>query len=61
MRCAAEPVDPAWLDDELAELERLVEDGDRDEVVARLAALLGGAPAGVGSERHAARGLDTLS
>ena len=32
---------PVWLDDELADLERLVEAGDTIEVVARLAEMLG--------------------
>ncbi len=36
LRSACRPVDPAWLDDEVAELERLVEAGETVEVVARL-------------------------
>jgi FlaA1/EpsC-like NDP-sugar epimerase len=40
LRCASNPVDPAWLDDELAELERLVEAGETLEVVAKLAELV---------------------
>jgi FlaA1/EpsC-like NDP-sugar epimerase len=40
LRCASQPVDPLWLDEELAELERLVEVGDADEVVARLAEMV---------------------
>jgi FlaA1/EpsC-like NDP-sugar epimerase len=35
-RATAQSVDPGWLEDELAELERLVEAGDTLEVVARL-------------------------
>jgi FlaA1/EpsC-like NDP-sugar epimerase len=35
-RCSSRPVDPVWLDDELAELERLVEAGETLELVARL-------------------------
>jgi FlaA1/EpsC-like NDP-sugar epimerase len=38
LRCATQPVDPAWLEDELADLERLVEAGETVEVVSRLAA-----------------------
>jgi FlaA1/EpsC-like NDP-sugar epimerase len=33
-------VDPAWLDEELAELERLVEDGDKLGLVARLNSMM---------------------
>jgi FlaA1/EpsC-like NDP-sugar epimerase len=36
LRCATRPVDPSWLEDELAELERLVEAGETVEIVARL-------------------------
>jgi FlaA1/EpsC-like NDP-sugar epimerase len=36
LRCVCRPVDPSWLDEELAELERLVESGETVEVVARL-------------------------
>ena len=39
LRCASRPVDPAWLEEELAELERLVETGETLDVVARLAAM----------------------
>jgi FlaA1/EpsC-like NDP-sugar epimerase len=39
MRCACRPVDPAWLDDELADLERLAEAGEALEVVAKLGEL----------------------
>jgi FlaA1/EpsC-like NDP-sugar epimerase len=35
-RCKAQEVDPAWLEEELAELGRLVEAGDTLEVIARL-------------------------
>jgi FlaA1/EpsC-like NDP-sugar epimerase len=40
LRCACRPVDPAWLDEELAELERLVEAGETVDVVGRLAELV---------------------
>ena len=36
LRCTAPPVDPGWLDDELAELDRLVEAGEMLELVAKL-------------------------
>jgi FlaA1/EpsC-like NDP-sugar epimerase len=36
LRCATSPVDPLWLEDELAELERLVEAGETLDVVNRL-------------------------
>jgi FlaA1/EpsC-like NDP-sugar epimerase len=36
LRSAGMPVDPSWLEDELAELERLVETGETLEVVNRL-------------------------
>ena len=36
LRCAAPPVDPGWLDDELAELDRLVDAGEMLELVAKL-------------------------
>ena len=36
LRCATQPVDPLWLDLELAELERLAETGETVEVVGRL-------------------------
>jgi FlaA1/EpsC-like NDP-sugar epimerase len=39
LRCACRPVDPAWLDDELADLERLAEAGEALEVVAKLGEL----------------------
>jgi FlaA1/EpsC-like NDP-sugar epimerase len=39
LRCAGRPVDPAWLDEELAELERLVAAGETIDVVARIAAM----------------------
>jgi FlaA1/EpsC-like NDP-sugar epimerase len=38
-RAAAQNVDPAWLEDELAELGRLVEAGDTLEVVSRLGSI----------------------
>ena len=36
LRASRPPIDAAWLDEELAELERLVEAGDTLEVVAKL-------------------------
>ncbi|HEY7561342.1 MAG TPA: nucleoside-diphosphate sugar epimerase/dehydratase, partial [Gaiellaceae bacterium] len=36
LRAACPPVDPAWLDAELADLDRLVEAGETAEVVSRL-------------------------
>jgi FlaA1/EpsC-like NDP-sugar epimerase len=36
LRCATQPVDPLWLEVELAELERLLEAGETVEVVSRL-------------------------
>jgi FlaA1/EpsC-like NDP-sugar epimerase len=40
LRCATQPVDPHWLEEELAELERLVEAGEPVEVVNRLGAMV---------------------
>jgi FlaA1/EpsC-like NDP-sugar epimerase len=40
LRCATQPVDAVWLEEELAELERLVETGETVEVVGRLAAMV---------------------
>ncbi|HSK15784.1 MAG TPA: nucleoside-diphosphate sugar epimerase/dehydratase [Gaiellaceae bacterium] len=40
MRAACRPVDPAWLEEELAELEHLVDAGETIEVVARLGELV---------------------
>jgi FlaA1/EpsC-like NDP-sugar epimerase len=40
LRCATQPVDPPWLDEELADLERLVEAGETVELVSRLAAMV---------------------
>jgi FlaA1/EpsC-like NDP-sugar epimerase len=40
LRCASRPVDPAWLDEELAELERLLVADDTVELVARLGELV---------------------
>jgi FlaA1/EpsC-like NDP-sugar epimerase len=40
LRCATQPVDPVWLEEELAELERLVEAGETVDVVGRLAAMV---------------------
>ena len=41
LRASSAAIDPAWLDDELAELERLVEAGETVEVVARLGEMVG--------------------
>ncbi|MEN3342783.1 MAG: hypothetical protein V7644_2187 [Actinomycetota bacterium] len=40
LRVSRPPVDPAWLEGELAELERLADDGDTLEVVAKLGAIV---------------------
>jgi FlaA1/EpsC-like NDP-sugar epimerase len=40
LRCATQPVDPLWLEEELSELERLVEAGEPVEVVSRLGAMM---------------------
>ena len=40
LRASRPPVDAAWLEEELAELERLVEAGETLEVVARVGAML---------------------
>ena len=40
MRAARPPIDAAWLEDELAELERLVDEGDTLGVVAKLGAMV---------------------
>ncbi len=40
LRLSRPPVDPAWLDVQLAELERLAEEGDTLEVVAKLGAIV---------------------
>jgi FlaA1/EpsC-like NDP-sugar epimerase len=50
LRCATQPVDPAWLEDELADLERLVAAGETVELVNRLSGIIrsprrAGAPA----------------
>jgi hypothetical protein len=39
LRASRPPIDAAWLDEALAELERLVEAGDTLEVVAKLGAI----------------------
>jgi FlaA1/EpsC-like NDP-sugar epimerase len=49
MRAAHVPIDQEWLDAELAELERLVEEGDTIGVVARLGAIVA-EPARTGAE-----------
>jgi FlaA1/EpsC-like NDP-sugar epimerase len=36
LRCGSQPVDPLWLEEELAELERLVEAGETVEIVNRI-------------------------
>ena len=40
LRCATQPVDPAWLEDELADLERLVAAGETVELVNRLSEII---------------------
>ena len=40
MRAARVPIDRAWLEDELAELERLVAEGDTLGVVTKLGAMM---------------------
>jgi FlaA1/EpsC-like NDP-sugar epimerase len=40
LRCATQPVDPAWLEDELADLERLVAAGETVELVNRLSGII---------------------
>jgi FlaA1/EpsC-like NDP-sugar epimerase len=40
LRAASQPVDPAWLEEEVAELERLVDAGETVQVVARLADMM---------------------
>ncbi len=40
LRCEWAPVDPVWLDEELADLERLVDAGDTLELVAKLGELV---------------------
>jgi FlaA1/EpsC-like NDP-sugar epimerase len=52
LRCATQPVDPAWLEAELAELERLVEAGETLDVVSRLGAMTG-SPRRVGTREPA--------
>ena len=51
LRCATQPVDPLWLEEELAELERLVEAGETVELVARLGAIVRG-PQRVSAVEH---------
>ena len=52
LRCNSMPVDPSWLEDELAELERLVEAGETLDVVNRLG-LMVRAPQRVSAETAA--------
>ncbi len=40
LRCASRPVDPVWLDEELAEVERLLDEDETVAVVARLAEMV---------------------
>jgi FlaA1/EpsC-like NDP-sugar epimerase len=40
LRCATQPVDPAWLEDEIADLERLVAAGETVELVNRLSGII---------------------
>jgi len=48
LRAATQPVDPSWLEDELADLERLAEQGETVAVVARMNAMFA-APQRVGA------------
>jgi FlaA1/EpsC-like NDP-sugar epimerase len=41
LRASSPPIDAAWLDEEVAELERLVEAGETVQVVARLGEIVG--------------------
>jgi FlaA1/EpsC-like NDP-sugar epimerase len=52
LRCNSMPVDPSWLEDELAELERLVEAGETLDVVNRLG-VMARAPQRVSAEAPA--------
>ena len=40
LRATSAPIDPAWLDDEVTELARLVEAGETVEVVAKLSEMM---------------------
>ena len=40
LHVASAPIDPAWLEDEIAELERLVDAGETVQVVAQLADMI---------------------
>ncbi|MEP6812688.1 MAG: polysaccharide biosynthesis protein, partial [Actinomycetota bacterium] len=40
MRLSRPPIDPAWLTQQLVELERLADDGDTLEVVAKLGSIV---------------------
>ena len=40
LRCTSPPVDPGWLEDELAEIERLVDAGETLELVAKLGEMM---------------------
>jgi FlaA1/EpsC-like NDP-sugar epimerase len=51
LRASRSPIDAGWLEEELAELERLVEAGETLELVARLGTM-------IRSPRRAARALD---
>jgi FlaA1/EpsC-like NDP-sugar epimerase len=41
MRASRPSIDAEWLDDELAELQRLVEEGETLETVAKLSTMIG--------------------
>src|SRR5262249_3895124 len=41
LRLSRPPVDPAWLEDQLAELEQLADEGDTLEVVGKLRNVVG--------------------
>jgi FlaA1/EpsC-like NDP-sugar epimerase len=60
MRVTRPPIDAAWLDEELADLEQLVDAGETLELVSRLSAIVRAprrvaAPAPQGTERRPAR------
>ena len=54
LRATSAPIDPAWLDDEVAQLARLVDAGETVQVVARLTEMMRAprrSPAGGGRPR----------
>jgi FlaA1/EpsC-like NDP-sugar epimerase len=46
------PIDPEWLDDELSELERLVHDGEKLDVVSRLSTMVKTRRPGLGAQQQ---------